>query len=230
VADAAARPAPPPGKGARTRKAILVAAGEAFARKGADATTVDEVAEAAGVSVGTIYKYFPSKEVLGREFISEAFDTAVEYFGEAHRRASPIERVLAAGDAYFRFSMEHPAAARFARARMLEPGSAGQTDEITAALAGRLHDLVMTIAADLKESIDAGEIPPVPIDEAMIYLWGSWNGVITLTLRQDEMRVPPELAARALGLGRRVLEAGLASLAASAAAQKSGLTSTGGQK
>jgi AcrR family transcriptional regulator len=47
------------------REAILEAARELFARKGYEETTIAEIAQAAGVAVGTVYLYFHNKhEVL----------------------------------------------------------------------------------------------------------------------------------------------------------------------
>ena len=46
------------------QKQILKAAGEVFARKGYAAATIPEIAEPAGVAVGTIYNYYPGKREL----------------------------------------------------------------------------------------------------------------------------------------------------------------------
>lgn len=50
-----------PAKGARIIEASLAL----FAERGFDATTIPEIAAAAGVGAGTIYRYFATKDVLG---------------------------------------------------------------------------------------------------------------------------------------------------------------------
>jgi AcrR family transcriptional regulator len=52
------------GKGERTRAIILDTALELFVERGFDATTMREIAERAGVSLGSAYYYFESKEHL----------------------------------------------------------------------------------------------------------------------------------------------------------------------
>lgn len=54
-------------KKAQTREAIIAAAFDLFERKGYDATTIEEIAEAADVSPRTFFRYFDSKvEVVMR--------------------------------------------------------------------------------------------------------------------------------------------------------------------
>lgn len=62
----AGTPAAKPGlrerKKQRTRETILRVALERFAERGYDHTTLEDIAEAAEVSTGTLFAYFPSKE------------------------------------------------------------------------------------------------------------------------------------------------------------------------
>ena len=51
------------------RVEIINAALELFSRKGFYATTIPDIAERMGMSVGNLYNYFPSKEALAREII-----------------------------------------------------------------------------------------------------------------------------------------------------------------
>jgi AcrR family transcriptional regulator len=46
------------------REQITAAAGEVFSRRGYAAATIPEIAAAAGVAVGTIYNYYPTKREL----------------------------------------------------------------------------------------------------------------------------------------------------------------------
>jgi len=58
-------PAPAPrGVRARTREALLDAAVRVFARKGAGAAAIHEIAAEAGLANGTFYNYFRSREAL----------------------------------------------------------------------------------------------------------------------------------------------------------------------
>jgi AcrR family transcriptional regulator len=50
------------------RQAILDATAELFVLKGVRAVTMQEIADRAGVSAGAIYRYYPSKDDLTREF------------------------------------------------------------------------------------------------------------------------------------------------------------------
>jgi AcrR family transcriptional regulator len=60
----------------RNRQRILAAAAEVFTERGLDAT-LDEVARAAGVGVGTVYRRFPDKETLVAELFKDRIDALV---------------------------------------------------------------------------------------------------------------------------------------------------------
>jgi AcrR family transcriptional regulator len=68
VGGAARRPRPAPQKTERTRSAIREAANRLFLERGVDATTVDAICAAAGISKGTFYLYFHRKEDLLVEY------------------------------------------------------------------------------------------------------------------------------------------------------------------
>lgn len=57
---------------------ILEAARKVFARKGFDAATMDEIADAAGLAKGTLYLYFPSKREVYLEALRKGFAALTE--------------------------------------------------------------------------------------------------------------------------------------------------------
>jgi AcrR family transcriptional regulator len=79
--------------GARER--MVLAAADLFTEQGYDATTVAQIAERAGVTKSTFFRYFPDKRellVAGQEMLSRLL---AEGIAEAPQDASPLEAVAA---------------------------------------------------------------------------------------------------------------------------------------
>jgi AcrR family transcriptional regulator len=77
--------------GARER--LVVAAVDLFTEQGYDATTVEQIAERAGVSKSTLFRHFPDKReilVAGQEALSRLLADGI---AEAPADASPLEAV-----------------------------------------------------------------------------------------------------------------------------------------
>jgi len=72
----------------RNRQRILAAASEVFTERGLDAT-LDEVARAAGVGIGTVYRRFPDKESLIAELFRDRIDALVTVAEEACTAPDP---------------------------------------------------------------------------------------------------------------------------------------------
>lgn len=100
---------PDPELAALRRRTILEAATRHFAARGFRDADVQDIADALGVGKGTIYRYFPSKEVLflaavdeGMQQLKAAIDAA------ADTASSPWGRVEAAIQAYLTYFDQHP--------------------------------------------------------------------------------------------------------------------------
>ncbi|HSO08290.1 MAG TPA: TetR/AcrR family transcriptional regulator [Pelomicrobium sp.] len=80
-----------------TRERLLQAGLALMLSKGYAATTVDEICAAAGVSKGSFYHAFPSKEDLGLAILDDYFQRQMTAYGDGpHRRiADPRERAFA---------------------------------------------------------------------------------------------------------------------------------------
>ena len=94
---------------AQTRTAILKAAQDLFGAQGFAATSMDQIAQAAGVAKGAVYHHFASKELVF-EAVFEAVSTQVA--GEVAAASAGAPDVLAAMSrairAYFEICSEGP--------------------------------------------------------------------------------------------------------------------------
>ena len=94
---------------ARTVQAILEAAERKFLEHGFHGTTVEEIAEQADVSVGSIYVHFQSKEGLYLALVERALEIEERYMDEAFKPTLALgQQLFAAGWAYLRFYRDHP--------------------------------------------------------------------------------------------------------------------------
>lgn len=151
----------PPGlraDAARNRAAILAAAKRAFAEHGT-AAGMAEIARAAGVGVGTLYRRFPTKEALVQALLLDRLEGDADVL----RSASGLE-----GDAWTAFER----ALRFVAHAQLEDralkqlvgGTVAETPELTAAR-GELFALAAELAAraqeegSLRADVERGDLP-----------------------------------------------------------------------
>ena len=74
---------------ARTRELLLDAAARVFAQKGYAGASVDEIAEAAGYSIGAVYSNFGGKEQLFVELLKERANDRVTQAAEIMADAEP---------------------------------------------------------------------------------------------------------------------------------------------
>ena len=75
---------------ARNRQRVLTAAAEVFAKRGLD-VSLDDVAHAAGVGVGTVYRRFPNKEALVDALFEDKIENMVVLAREAMEFEDPWE-------------------------------------------------------------------------------------------------------------------------------------------
>lgn len=84
-------------KGEETRRRVHEAAMALFREKGFDATTMRDVAAAAGMSLGAAYHYFPSKEAIVMAYYASVQDEHARIVREAVREHAAVgERLSAA--------------------------------------------------------------------------------------------------------------------------------------
>ena len=147
-------------RGRRTRTALLQAAREAFEQRGFDDCRMNDIADAAGVSHGTVYTYFESKEEILGQVIDELL---VELQDDLRTSAKdPMARIAEANQRYLQaYRDNHRLLQVIEQAAVTSPELGARLDEfrrryhlrVTAALR-RLQEQVR-VSADLPADVTA---------------------------------------------------------------------------
>jgi AcrR family transcriptional regulator len=171
-----------------TVEAIVEAATRILERDGLVALNTNRVAEVAGVSVGSLYQYFPNKDALLAALIARATDTLVARIQTLPREGGrPVEALVD-------LALEH----QFAR-----PAFARELDQHEARLAG--HPLLLAQRGRIVEAV-AARLP----DDVAPRAAGDLVRLVQVLV--DAAEAPDaETKARIVGAVRGYLEAGTAS-------------------
>jgi AcrR family transcriptional regulator len=153
-----------------SRPAELVeAALDIFVERGFAATRLDDVAARAGVSKGTLYLYYPSKEDLFKAVISETVVPLIAGFRDDIQRSDATTGELLAQ--YFREWWRHFGATRLAGIAKLVVAEAGNFPELARYFQEQVaqpgHALLQSL---IHRGIDRGEFRAVDV-ETVAHLW-----------------------------------------------------------
>lgn len=98
---------------ARRRRQLIDVALETFALSGFTATTMEDIATAAGVTKPLLYQHFTSKRALYLELIDDVTARLISALAEAAGSETSFRRQVESGMmAYFRFAFENQSAVR----------------------------------------------------------------------------------------------------------------------
>ncbi len=188
----------------KRRQSILQAARAAFFENGFHRATVDDVAERAEVSKGTVYLYFESKETLLAHLLLEGLDELLDDLEAAyapHVSLPADERLRRLSQAYLRFFEEEPEYFRLLMAMdrgrfqdSVEPITYQQV--LSASLEG-----LNWVARALQQGIEDGLFQPCDVQVAAAVLWSAMHGVLELTghpLRREMIGVEREVLYQAV--------------------------------
>jgi TetR/AcrR family fatty acid metabolism transcriptional regulator len=140
-------------KAGRQRE-ILEAAVRAFSRHGYHNCPVSRVAREAGVADGTIYLYFPSKEVLLIEAFRHVLSQLLEEMDrEMETMDDPVRKLRRTMELHFQFMQSDPELAAFLQFQLRQPDRS-----VRAAIGGPLADYSRRIEAILAEGQTKGVI------------------------------------------------------------------------
>jgi AcrR family transcriptional regulator len=172
---------------------IIAAALEVFGERGLANARLQDIAERAGVSKGTIYLYFPNKEELFREMVRRTAVAAIERAEKVVTLGTPTEQVIAFMKGYWRL-VRSPV---FSAIYRLVIGELHQFPDLAGFYA---HEVVARaqriLAGIIRRGIETGEfreIEPMVAARMLIALTvmnGTWRdehtGVPLLADKSDE--------------------------------------------
>ncbi|GGX12918.1 TetR family transcriptional regulator [Streptomyces noursei] len=182
---------------ARTRALLLDAAARVFARKGFTGASVEEIAEAAGFSIGALYSNFGSKEALFLELLShrqtdriaEAAQTLDRYEPGTGEAAAELGRLLIeVADKDIDFA---PLQAEFWLYAVRNPHV---LDSMAANLSGPRRALEGVISTSLAQQGAPAEVSAEAVATVVAALFGG----LVRQRRIDPASVPEELFGQAL--------------------------------
>lgn len=172
----------------RTTDALLRAAEEIFSDRRMDEVTVEEIAERAGVSYATIYNNFGSKAGLHAAVVERALDVNWQFTKRAFSPdKTPVEQMYAAAEEYLQFYLQYPEYFRML-AFPGDPGRYPAGQALSQRLAREIDEQNDRIVHAIQRGIDAGVARPVDPAKVATVLWATWNGIISLGWRPDELR------------------------------------------
>lgn len=93
---------------AEMREMILQSAHKLFIDRGFEEVSIRNIAESIEYSPATIYLYFKDKNDIFYALHGEAFKKFNTYMAELAAIADPFDRLIAMGEKYIQFTMDHP--------------------------------------------------------------------------------------------------------------------------
>lgn len=192
------------------RELILRVARGVFLAKGYPATTMDEIAEAAGLSVGAVYLYFRNKPVLYLSLLELALQKQERAIRRAVQGGSgSSDKILRLAEAYADYFLREPE--YFQALVFLQHGDLRipESEQLAQALADRGAALLRFVAGLIEAGVESGELKRVDPFDTALFLWGAWNGVIGLTLRRDPLRLDRRQLKGLLRMGTKIIDDGL---------------------
>lgn len=160
------------------RRAVLDAARSAFFDLGMEKTSMREIAQRAGYTVGAIYSYFASKEEVYGALLSESLERLnAQVQAALDGRTGAVEHVRHAATAFFDFYRENPRDLDLGFYLFQGMNPRGLTPELNEKLNARLRDALQPI----QDALQALGLPPKRALEEVTALFAHTVGLLVLS-------------------------------------------------
>lgn len=150
----------------RNREAILAGALTVFSTHGFRGATIDQIAEAAGLSKPNVLYYFASKDDLHKTLLTTLLDRWLAPLQQIDPQGQPLEQVLTYVQAKLDMSRLYPRESRLFAYEILQGAP-----HLTEILGGGLRDLVERSAALLESWMDQGLLARVDARHLIFSIW-----------------------------------------------------------
>ncbi len=197
-----------------TSDAIIRAAEKLFTEKGYHGTRMTEVARLADVSIGSIYVHYESKEGLYGALVARALEIEARYVDAVldDPDSPDLEKVISLGEAYLQFFREHPAYFRMLMVPFEDIPQEALENPTTKQVSERGARQVARLAEAIANCIEQGVMrPSINPEQAAHFWWAAWNGIISLTMRSDQLALTDAEMEKVVIEGRLMIAEGMAS-------------------
>ena len=169
------------------REEIIDAAQRVFFQKGLSAATMDEIAEVAELSKGTLYLYYNSKEDLYLSVMLRGMDILYGMFMNVLSESrTSLEAVANLGEAYYEFFNQHRNYYRMLHFFENPQFHKQVSEEMLQFCASHNQKVWLVVINAIERGIDEGVIrPDIDPKEAAVILWASSNGLMLQMDRED---------------------------------------------
>lgn len=150
----------------KNQTAIMAAGLEVFSQYGFRGSTLDQVAEAAGLSKPNLLYYFPSKEAIYTGLLVRLLENWLEPLSQMNDDGDPVEELLSYTRRKLHMSRDFPRESRLFATEILQGAP-----EIKGVLEGELRDLVEDKAMIIRGWIAQGKIRPVDPVHLIFSIW-----------------------------------------------------------
>jgi len=150
----------------KNQAAIMAAGLEVFSQFGFRGSTLDQVADAAGLSKPNLLYYFKSKDAIYTALLSKLLENWLEPLHQMDDAGDPVEELLGYANRKLAMSRDFPRESRLFANEILQGAP-----RIKDVLAGELRELVLAKSTVIEGWITAGKIKPVDPVHLIFSIW-----------------------------------------------------------
>lgn len=150
----------------KNRDLILEGALSAFSMNGFRGATIDQIAEAAGLSKPNVLYYFSSKDEIHKTLLTALLEMWLAPMLQIDPNGDPMQEVLRYMRAKLRMSQDYPRESRLFAYEILQGAP-----HLTEILGGTLRDIVDKAVETIWGWMDAGRLKPVDPHHLIFSIW-----------------------------------------------------------